>query len=224
LIPDEQAASHGYVRVVDESGKDYGYAVADFSHSKSPKRWLMRSRYSGRARQDALRYEAHLSSDVTATDAPPYVGTSYDCLQGDNRRPNISFKPAYDVVNEENRIGREKRWAREGDRRPNTLLGAPRVQRPACASKGERVVYSLPKPLGQTARSLAPVEFEAYIPVVAGDLLSLPPRRAQQGPPWPWLSDASRSSTGGRPWPRPRADIAIGITACWSLMLPSAPR
>ena len=124
------------------------------------------------------------------------------------------------MVNEENRIGREKRWAREGDRRPNTLLGAPRMQRPAWASKGERVVYSLPKPLGQTARSLAPVEFEAYIPVLAGDLLSLRPRRGQKGPPWPWLSDASRSSTGGRPWSRPRADIAIGITACSSLMLP----
>jgi hypothetical protein len=30
VIPDEEAASHGYIRVVDESGEDYGYAAARF--------------------------------------------------------------------------------------------------------------------------------------------------------------------------------------------------
>ncbi len=30
VIPDEEAASHGYIRVVDESGEDDGYAVARF--------------------------------------------------------------------------------------------------------------------------------------------------------------------------------------------------
>ena len=30
VIPDEEAASHGYLRVVDESGEDYGYAAARF--------------------------------------------------------------------------------------------------------------------------------------------------------------------------------------------------
>jgi hypothetical protein len=30
LIPDAEAASHGYVRVVDESGEDYGYAAERF--------------------------------------------------------------------------------------------------------------------------------------------------------------------------------------------------
>lgn len=30
VIPDDEAASHGYIRVVDESGEDYGYAVARF--------------------------------------------------------------------------------------------------------------------------------------------------------------------------------------------------
>jgi hypothetical protein len=30
VIPDAEAASHGYIRVVDESGEDYGYAAARF--------------------------------------------------------------------------------------------------------------------------------------------------------------------------------------------------
>ncbi|MDQ3775373.1 MAG: hypothetical protein M3461_13995 [Pseudomonadota bacterium] len=36
VIPDEQAASHGYVRVVDESGEDYGYAVHRFFRLEVP--------------------------------------------------------------------------------------------------------------------------------------------------------------------------------------------
>lgn len=30
VLPDEEAASHGYIRVVDESGEDYGYAADRF--------------------------------------------------------------------------------------------------------------------------------------------------------------------------------------------------
>src|SRR3984893_12888021 len=30
VIPDEEAAKHGYVRVVDESGEDYGYSAKRF--------------------------------------------------------------------------------------------------------------------------------------------------------------------------------------------------
>jgi ABC-type arginine/histidine transport system permease subunit len=30
VIPDDEAASHGYIRVVDESGEDYGYSVSRF--------------------------------------------------------------------------------------------------------------------------------------------------------------------------------------------------
>jgi len=30
VIQDEEAASYGYIRVVDESGKDYGYAADRF--------------------------------------------------------------------------------------------------------------------------------------------------------------------------------------------------
>ena len=30
VIPDEEATSHGYIRVVDESGEDYGYAADRF--------------------------------------------------------------------------------------------------------------------------------------------------------------------------------------------------
>ena len=30
VIPDQEATSHGYIRVVDESGEDYGYAAERF--------------------------------------------------------------------------------------------------------------------------------------------------------------------------------------------------
>lgn len=30
VIPDDEAASHGYVRVIDESGEDYGYSTSRF--------------------------------------------------------------------------------------------------------------------------------------------------------------------------------------------------
>jgi len=30
VIPDEQAAAHGYIRVIDESGEDYAYATDRF--------------------------------------------------------------------------------------------------------------------------------------------------------------------------------------------------
>ena len=36
IIPDEKAESHGYLRVVDESGEDYGYAVARFFRLEVP--------------------------------------------------------------------------------------------------------------------------------------------------------------------------------------------
>jgi hypothetical protein len=30
IVPDNEAASHGYIRVVDESGEDYGYSSNRF--------------------------------------------------------------------------------------------------------------------------------------------------------------------------------------------------
>lgn len=30
VLPDDEAASHGYLRVIDESGEDYGYAADRF--------------------------------------------------------------------------------------------------------------------------------------------------------------------------------------------------
>jgi hypothetical protein len=30
VIPDEEAAAHGYIRVIDESGEDYGYSTERF--------------------------------------------------------------------------------------------------------------------------------------------------------------------------------------------------
>jgi hypothetical protein len=49
VIPDQEAASHGYVRVVDESGEDYGYAADRFSPLKVLKRWQRHYRELGRA-------------------------------------------------------------------------------------------------------------------------------------------------------------------------------
>ncbi len=37
VIPDEQAASHGYIRIIDESGEDYGYAARRFFSIEIPK-------------------------------------------------------------------------------------------------------------------------------------------------------------------------------------------
>jgi hypothetical protein len=30
ILPDDEAASHGYIRIIDESGEDYGYASDRF--------------------------------------------------------------------------------------------------------------------------------------------------------------------------------------------------
>ena len=37
LIPDAEAARHGYVRIVDESGEDYGYSADRFIAIDLPK-------------------------------------------------------------------------------------------------------------------------------------------------------------------------------------------
>jgi hypothetical protein len=37
IIPDEEAESHGYLRVVDESGEDYGYAADRFFRLEVPR-------------------------------------------------------------------------------------------------------------------------------------------------------------------------------------------
>ena len=37
VIPDEQAASHGYIRIVDESGEDYGYTADRFYPLEIPR-------------------------------------------------------------------------------------------------------------------------------------------------------------------------------------------
>ncbi len=36
VIPDEEAESHGYLRVVDESGEDYGYSADCFYRLEVP--------------------------------------------------------------------------------------------------------------------------------------------------------------------------------------------
>jgi len=36
VIPDEEAESHGYLRVVDESGEDYGYSADRFYRLEVP--------------------------------------------------------------------------------------------------------------------------------------------------------------------------------------------
>jgi hypothetical protein len=37
IVPDQQAEGHGYVRIVDESGEDYGYAADRFFSIEVPK-------------------------------------------------------------------------------------------------------------------------------------------------------------------------------------------
>jgi hypothetical protein len=37
VIPDEEAQSHGYLRVVDESGEDYGYSADRFYRLEVPR-------------------------------------------------------------------------------------------------------------------------------------------------------------------------------------------
>ena len=37
VIPDEEAESHGYLRVVDESGEDYGYSADRFFRLEVPR-------------------------------------------------------------------------------------------------------------------------------------------------------------------------------------------
>jgi len=37
VIPDEEAESHGYLRVIDESGEDYGYAADRFFRLEVPR-------------------------------------------------------------------------------------------------------------------------------------------------------------------------------------------
>jgi len=37
IVPDEKAESHGYIRVVDESGEDYGYTVNRFFRLEIPR-------------------------------------------------------------------------------------------------------------------------------------------------------------------------------------------
>ncbi|HWW74915.1 MAG TPA: hypothetical protein VNZ44_05920 [Pyrinomonadaceae bacterium] len=36
LVPDDEAAAHGYVRVIDESGEDYAFAAARFHPVELP--------------------------------------------------------------------------------------------------------------------------------------------------------------------------------------------
>ncbi len=46
ILPDEKAESHGYLRVVDESGEDYGYSVDRFYRldvPRPPERALLRA-------------------------------------------------------------------------------------------------------------------------------------------------------------------------------------
>jgi hypothetical protein len=37
VIPDEEAEAHGYLRVVDESGEDYGYSADRFFRLEVPR-------------------------------------------------------------------------------------------------------------------------------------------------------------------------------------------
>ena len=43
VIPDEEASSHGYIRVIDESGEDYGYAADRFFPLEIPQALVERT-------------------------------------------------------------------------------------------------------------------------------------------------------------------------------------
>ena len=47
VIPDEEAASRGYIRVVDESGEDYGYAADRFFPLEIPQALVDALRIAG---------------------------------------------------------------------------------------------------------------------------------------------------------------------------------
>ncbi len=53
VIPDEKASKLGYIRVVDESGEDYGYSAERFSLLKVPQ--PVAHVLSGRSDRRALR-------------------------------------------------------------------------------------------------------------------------------------------------------------------------
>ena len=62
VIPDEEAFQHGYLRVVDESGEDYGYAAKNFVIMQVPK--PVAQAVSGR--KQASGYRAKRTLPVTA--------------------------------------------------------------------------------------------------------------------------------------------------------------
>lgn len=47
VIPDEEVASRGYIRVVDESGEDYGYAADRFFSLEIPQTLVDALRIAG---------------------------------------------------------------------------------------------------------------------------------------------------------------------------------
>ena len=57
VIPDQQAKRHGYLRVVDESGEDYGYAANRFFDIEVPKQLenMLLEADRGMSVADALR-------------------------------------------------------------------------------------------------------------------------------------------------------------------------
>src|SRR5512145_2161137 len=61
-IPDKQATSHGYIRVIDESGEDYGYSATRFIPIKLP-RVLQKALFTDIA--PALKHSLHNSSRRT---------------------------------------------------------------------------------------------------------------------------------------------------------------
>lgn len=53
VIADDDASKHGYIRVVDETGEDYGYSVERFFMIKVPQ--LVAHALTGRSRKRAHR-------------------------------------------------------------------------------------------------------------------------------------------------------------------------
>jgi len=53
VIPDEESSKHGYLRVIDESGEDYGYSVGRFFIMQVPQ--VVAQALRGRSGRSASR-------------------------------------------------------------------------------------------------------------------------------------------------------------------------
>jgi len=74
VIPDAEAARHGYIRVIDESGEDYGYSAERFFLLRVPEALVK----ALSARSDRRVRRPDRALQATAKSGPPLSATSSD--------------------------------------------------------------------------------------------------------------------------------------------------